>query len=124
MKAAMMQDMDAPGGQADQGRPAAGRDVQINECFERHPVLLVLDNELQQLPWESLPSLRAQQCACLLFYHPLHSVRLDEPGSYVMMQAEAAALLLLMGFVSVCMPAHTLPTMHHQRSECNTKTCM
>ena len=32
----------------------------------RCPVVLILDDSLQSLPWESLPALRSQRCACSL----------------------------------------------------------
>lgn len=53
-----------PAGSGARGQGAAGSDNSARgEALERQPVLLVLDAELQALPWESLPGLRGQQCA-------------------------------------------------------------
>ena len=46
------------GSSRSKGEPPAGARVQ------RGPVMLILDERLQGLPWESLPALRSQRCAC------------------------------------------------------------
>ena len=33
----------------------------VGKGFEHHPVVLVLDGELQKMPWESLPSMKQQR---------------------------------------------------------------
>ncbi|KAL7205879.1 hypothetical protein ACSBR2_018738 [Camellia fascicularis] len=39
----------------------AAREVEEEECLNREPVLLVLDFDVQMLPWENLPLLRNQE---------------------------------------------------------------
>ena len=59
-----MQEIEGAGCQSTQQalQPQASEGLMgIEEAFHRQPVLLILDDELQQLPWESLPGLRGQQ---------------------------------------------------------------
>ena len=49
---------EAPRGSHGKGEPPAGA------CVQRGPVMLILDECLQGLPWESLPALRSQRCDC------------------------------------------------------------
>ena len=59
----------------------------LSEC-RRHPVILILDSEIQSLPWESLPSLRTCRQAVsrvpsLPFLYCLWAAHSDNDGSVV-----------------------------------------
>ena len=67
---AHLQDIDAPAGQAGERQAATAGDHTLEE-FQRQPVLLIPDGALQQLPWESLPGLRAQPCVLSFYSAPV-----------------------------------------------------